>query len=136
MSRFRTAMFSIATLCSASLAAQTPDMAKLLGTVTDRSHAAVAGAHITVTSEITGLRRAVDSDSSGRFTLSGLPGAGGYTVSITKDGFAATQTTHIQLAPGSSAMVALTLKVAGETSVVTIAGTATDLRVDQPQHHQ
>jgi hypothetical protein len=30
-------------------------------------------------------------------------------------------------------MVALTLKVAGETSVVTIAGTTTDLRVDQPQ---
>src|SRR5438874_1931119 len=111
MSRFRAAMLSIATFCSASLGAQTPDTAMLLGTVTDPSHAVVTGAHVTVTNETTGLKRAVDSDSSGRFTLAGLPGAGAYTVSITKDGFATAQTTHVQLAPGSSATIALRLKV-------------------------
>jgi hypothetical protein len=126
-------MFSIATFCSASVTAQTPDTAMLLGTVTDPSHAAVNGAHVTVTNETTGLRRAVDSDSTGRFSLAGLPGAGAYTVSVTKDGFATGQSTHVQLAPGSSAMVALTLNVAGETSIVTVEGTATGLRVDQPQ---
>jgi hypothetical protein len=47
MSRFREAMFSIATVCSASVAAQTPDTAMLLGSVTDPSHAAISGARIT-----------------------------------------------------------------------------------------
>jgi hypothetical protein len=69
-------MFSIATFWSASLAAQPPDTATLLGTVADPSHAAITGAHITVTSETTDLTRAVDSDSAGRFKLAGLPGAG------------------------------------------------------------
>jgi hypothetical protein len=133
MSRFRARALSIAILCSVSLAAQTPDTAVLLGTVADPSHAAVSGAHITVTNETTGLTRAVDSDSTGRFTLAGLPAAGAYAISITKDGFATAQTTHVQLAPGSSAIIALTLNVAGETSIVTVKGAATGLRVDQPQ---
>ena len=133
MSRFRATMFSIVTFCSASVAAQTPDTAMLLGSVTDPSHAAISGAHVTVTNETTGLTRAVDSDSTGRFTLAGLPGAGSYTVSIAKSGFATAQTTQVQLAPGSSATVALTLNVAGETSIVAVEGTATGLRADQPQ---
>jgi hypothetical protein len=40
------------TFCSAFLAAQTPDTAMLLGTVSDPSHAAVTGAHITVTAQL------------------------------------------------------------------------------------
>lgn len=130
---FRVAVLSIAVLCSASLAAQTPDTATIQGIVTDSSHAAIDGAHIRVTNETTGLTRSVDSDSTGRFSLAGLPVAGDYTVSINKDGFAAAQTTHIQLRPGSRANVSLVLKVAGETSVVTVEGTATGLRIDQPQ---
>jgi hypothetical protein len=133
MFRFGATGLWIVALCSASLAAQTPDTAALRGTVTDPSHAAVSGAHIMVTNEITGLTRRVDSDSAGRFTLAGLPVAGTYTVGITKDGFAAAQSPHVQLTPGSSATVALTLKVAGETSIVTVEGAATGLRVDQPQ---
>jgi outer membrane receptor protein involved in Fe transport len=83
--------------------------------------------------ETTGLTRAADSDSAGRFTIAGLPVSGTYTVSIRKDGFAAAQSPHVQLAPGSSAAVALTLKVAGETSVITVEGAASSLRFDQPQ---
>jgi Carboxypeptidase regulatory-like domain/TonB dependent receptor len=132
MSRFRVVVLSISTLCSA-LAAQTPDTATLQGTVADPSHAAVRGAHITATNEVTGLTRAVDSDSTGRFILAGLPGAGTYTVRIIKDGFAAAQISHVQLTPGSSSIVSLTLKVAGETSIVTVEGAAAGLRVDQPQ---
>jgi Carboxypeptidase regulatory-like domain/TonB dependent receptor len=133
MSRFHAAVLSISILCSVSLAAQTPDTATLQGTVTDPSHAAVTGAHITATNETTGLMRGIDSDSTGRFTLAGLPGAGTYAVSITKDGFAAAQLTHVQLTPGSSTVITPTLKVAGETSVITVEGAATGLRVDQPQ---
>jgi hypothetical protein len=97
-------MFSIATFWSASPAAQTPDTAVLLGTVADPSYPAITSAHITVTNETTGLTRAVDSDSAGPSR------SRAYTVSITKDGFAAVQTSHVQHAPGSKAMVALNLK--------------------------
>jgi len=130
---FRATVLSIAGLCSASLAAQTPDTATLQGTVADPSHATVSGAHITVANENTGLTRTVDSDSAGRFTFAGLPGAGAYTISVTKDGFAAAQATHAHLIPGSTAVVALTLKVAGETSTVIVESAATGLRADQPQ---
>jgi hypothetical protein len=133
MSRFRATVLSIAVFCSASLVAQTPDTATVQGTITDSSRSVVSGAHITVTNETTGLTRAVDSDSTGRFSVAGLPVAGDYTVNISKDGFAAAQSTHVQLRPGSRANVALVLKVAGETSVVTVEGTATGLRIDQPQ---
>jgi Carboxypeptidase regulatory-like domain len=133
MSRFRATVLSIAVFCSASLVAQTPDTATVQGIITDPSHSVVSGAHITVTNETTGLTHAVDSDSTGRFSLAGLPVAGDYTVNIIKDGFAAAQTTHVQLRPGSRANVALALKVAGETSVVTVEGAATGLRIDQPQ---
>jgi Carboxypeptidase regulatory-like domain/TonB dependent receptor len=130
---FRAAVSLIGVLCSAALVAQTPDTATLQGTVADPSHAAVTGAQVTVSNEDTGLIRSVDSDSTGRFTVAGLPGAGAYTVSVSKDGFAAAKLSHLELTAGSSAIVALTLKVAGEISIITVEGTATGLRVDQPQ---
>jgi hypothetical protein len=133
MSRLHAAVLSIAAMCSASLAAQTPDTATLQGTVADPSHATISGAHITVINENTGLTRTAESDSAGRFTLAGLPGAGAYTMSIAKDGFAAAQTTHVRLSSGSSTIVALTLKIAGETSTVIVESPATGLRADQPQ---
>jgi hypothetical protein len=133
MSRFCAAVLSIATLCSVFLEAQTPDTATLQGTIADPSHAVVSGAHIAVVNESTGLTRTVDSDATGRFTLAGLPVAGAYTVSVKKDGFASAQIEHVQLAPGSTAIITPTLKVAGETSIINVEGTATGLRVDQPQ---
>jgi hypothetical protein len=133
MAQFRTTVLSIVVLCCFSVAAQTPDTATLQGTVADPSRAVVAGAHITATNENTGLTRTVDSDSTGRFALAGLPAVGAYTVSITKDKFATAQTSHVQLTPGSRAIIKLTLEVAGETSVVTVEGATTGLRIDQPQ---
>jgi hypothetical protein len=133
MAQFRTTVLLIVVLCGFSVVAQTPDTATLQGTVADPSRAVVGGAHITVINETTGLTRAVDSDSMGRFALAGLPGAGAYTVSVTKDTFATAQSSHVQLTPGSRAIITLTLEVAGQTSVVTVEGAATGLRIDQPQ---
>jgi Carboxypeptidase regulatory-like domain/TonB dependent receptor len=130
---FRAAVLSIVVLCVTPLVAQTPDTATLQGTITDPAHALIVGAHIAITNETTGLTRAVDSDSTGRFTFAGLPVSGAYSLSVTKNGFADAQTAHVQLTPGSSAIIALTLKIAGERSIVTVEGTATGLRIDQPQ---
>jgi hypothetical protein len=69
----------------------------------------------------------------GRFTIGGLPTAGAYTIQVAKDGFANAEAAHVQFIPGSSAIISFTLSVVGNPSVVTVKGTLTGLRVDQPQ---
>ncbi len=120
-------------LFSIPLLSQTPDTATLQGTVADATQSAVPGAHIVLTNELTGLVRKTLSDGLGRFTLGGLPVAGQYSVSATKEGFAAVTANQISVAGGSSASLRLTLRVAGETSTISVEGTADDVRVDQPQ---
>ena len=113
--------------------AQTPDTATITGTVTDPTHAVVAGAVIHVANTLTGLDRAAISNREGKFTIPGLPIAGAYDVSAASSGFADTHLEHVTLAGGSTATVSLELNVAGTTAEVTVAGTADGLRTDQPQ---
>ncbi|HEY9137781.1 MAG TPA: carboxypeptidase-like regulatory domain-containing protein, partial [Terriglobus sp.] len=133
MSRLTAASISVACLCSLSLLAQTPDTATLQGSVVDPSSAIVVSAHITLTNEVTGLVRTIESDSRGRFTLGGLPAAGSYSVVVAKDGFAPGRIEHLQLTGGTTATIALTLKVEGESSTVNVMGATGDLRIDEPQ---
>ena len=124
---------ALLSLLGIPLLAQTPDTATLQGTVLDATQSAVPGTHIVLTNELTGFVRQTISDGVGRFSVSGLPVAGQYSVNATKDGFAAAIENHISVAGGSSATLRLTLRVAGETSTISVKGAATDLRVDQPQ---
>jgi hypothetical protein len=105
----------------------------LQGTVADPAHAAAVGARITVTNNLTGLVRTANSDASGHFTLAGLPVAGTYTITVAAPGFVTAQATQQRFAGGSSAVVDFDLKVAGQTSQVTVEGSAGEIRVDQPQ---
>lgn len=118
--------------CSA-MSAQTSDTATLQGNVMDAARAAVPGAQLVITNELTGLVRRTVSSEAGRFFLSGLPVEGGYEVRVTKDGFAAATEDHVFLAGGSRAILRLTLRVSGETSTVIVEGASEDVRVDQPQ---
>jgi hypothetical protein len=113
--------------------AQTPDTATLRGTITDPTHAVVAGASIRVTNTATGLDRAVTSGRDGSFVLGGLPTAGDYDVVIAKDGFAETRKDHLVLVGGSTAEISLQLSVAGGKADITVEGAAGEVRVDQPQ---
>jgi hypothetical protein len=123
-------LFSL--LCIPSFA-QTPDTATLQGSVMDATKAAIPGAHIVLTNDLTGLVRQADSDAAGRFSVAGLPVAGEYSVKATKDGFAPATAKHIAVAGGSSAIVQLTLRAGGDVSTVTVEGSADDVRVDEPQ---
>jgi hypothetical protein len=129
----RSGIVLLLSLSSIPLLAQTPDTATLEGTVADATQAAVPGAQIVLTNELTGFVRQTLSDRVGRFSLGGLPVAGRYSVSATKEDFATATADHISMAGGSSAILRLTLRVAGEISTISVKGTADDLRVDQPQ---
>ena len=81
MSRLLTFLTLSSLLFTLSLAAQTPDTATIHGQVVDQSHAVVSGVQITVSNTLTGLERKVQTDSSGKFSLEGLPIAGSYPAS-------------------------------------------------------
>ena len=120
-------------LLLASLHGQTPDTATLIGTVVDATRAAVPGAQVSLLNAATGLRREARSDSQGRFTLAGLPVAGAYQVTASKDGFAETRVASIVLAGGTTASLTLQMNVAGARTEVTVMGAAGEVRTDQPQ---
>lgn len=131
--RVCSAIVLFCSLAGASLAAQTPDTATIRGTVVDATHAPIGGARIAVHNDLTGETRVVDSSAAGRFSLAGLPVTGEYSVAATRNGFAEAEEHHVTLAAGSSALLHLTLRVAGDVSTVTVEGVASDVRVDQPQ---
>jgi hypothetical protein len=115
------------------IAAQTPDTATLAGIVQDQTHAAVAGAAVSVTNQLTGLHRTTQTNGNGEFSLTGLPVAGTYDVDSVKDGFAPANLKNIMLAGGSAANVVVTLSVSAANTSVTIKGAANDVRIDEPQ---
>src|ERR1039458_9666834 len=76
MSRFHPLPVAWLLAGSLVLSAQTPDTATIHGRVVDQSHAAVAGVDVTVTNSQTGLKRTAQSESSGDFSITGLPVSG------------------------------------------------------------
>jgi hypothetical protein len=125
-----------AVLCIAAAApvfAQTPDTATLYGTVSDPTGARVPGAAIVATDTLTGVTRSVHADSSGQFSLAGLPTAGAYEFTASKEGFATAHVAGITLVAGSSAHLDMRLAVAASAAEVTVTGAEGQVRVDQPQ---
>jgi hypothetical protein len=133
MFRLRAAALFIAAASCLSLSAQMSDTAVMKGTVTDSTHAVLAGVHILAKNELTGLERQTVSDNDGHFTLAGLPVAGAYDVVATKDQFVEAHLSHVQFAGGTTADLALAMSVAGAPSEVRVTGAVGDLHVDQPQ---
>ena len=117
----------------ATLSAQTPDAASVHGQVIDQDRAAVAGAQIKVTNSLSGIERSAQSDSSGQFSLEGLPVAGTWTVSAAKTGFADAKATDLVLQGGNAANVTLQLNVTGGATRVSVTGVVGEVRTDEPQ---
>ena len=133
MLRLRFALVLFILLAGAPLLAQTPDTATLQGSVLDTTHARVPGVAVSVTNTLTGLHRSVQSNARGEFSVEALPIAGDYDVTTAKDGFAAAHLSHITLAGGSTAQVAIVLDVSSAATSVTVEGTAADVNVTQPE---
>ncbi|HUI53434.1 MAG TPA: TonB-dependent receptor [Bryobacteraceae bacterium] len=126
-------LFVFLAVISAVLHAQTPDTSTILGHVVDQSHAGVAGVTITVANSQTGLKRTAQTDGAGDFSLAGLPVAGSYSITASKQGFADATLDHVTLVGGASADVSLQLNVASGQSQITVTGVAGEVRADEPQ---
>ena len=126
-------LFVFLAAISAPLYAQTPDTSTILGHVVDQTHGGVAGVAITVANSQTGLKRSAQTDSSGDFSLGGLPASGSYSITASKQGFADATLDHVMLVGGVSADVSLQLNVASGQSQITVTGVAGAVRADEPQ---
>ena len=115
------------------LAAQTPDTATIHGRVVDPSHAAVAGAQLSIRNAGTGLERNAQTDSAGNFSVPGLPIGGKYEITATRQGFAEGRLSGVTLAGGTTAEIDLQLDVAAGQTQVTVTGVVGEVRTDQPQ---
>jgi hypothetical protein len=94
------------------------DTARLQGTVTDSSGAAVAGASVSVVETATGRSTPVRTNSDGFYVAPALP-AGHYHVSVSKDGFK-TETQDFELQIAQVAVVDFRLEVGSISQSVTV----------------
>ena len=105
-------------LSSACVQAQTTT-ARLSGTVTDPSGAAVSGATVTVHNERTGEDRTVTSNSTGAFTLFSLSPAP-YTLKAKASGFNTAELDHLNLLVGQEFVWNAALPLSSTSSTVTV----------------
>lgn len=122
-----------ASLIPVTLLSQTPDTATVRGRVEDAEHRVIAGVAVTLRNTRSGLQRSAETNSNGRFSISGVPIAGNYDVLATKSGFADAHIQGLTLAAGSAANLHLQLSVAGGETSVLVTGAVGDVRTDSPQ---
>ncbi len=133
MSRNRACLILLLVAFSLRLLSQTPDTATIHGQVVDQTHAPVAGAQVTASNTLSSLQRTAQTDSSGKFSIGGLPIAGTYNITAIKQGFAQAQLNNLTLVGGTAADLTLQLNVAGGETQVTVTGVVGEVRTDEAQ---
>ncbi|HET8888727.1 MAG TPA: carboxypeptidase regulatory-like domain-containing protein [Candidatus Angelobacter sp.] len=122
MKTFSPWMLSLFVLLLAATAfAQTT--AKILGTVTDATGAAVVGARITVTNPALGIERTTQTNSSGGYEVAVLP-PGKYNVQAATKGFETQLARDVVLEVSNNVVQNFSLKVASTNEVVTVEAAA------------
>ncbi len=123
----------LALVVTLSARGQTPDTAVISGTVLDQSQAAVSGVQVTVVNTLSGLERSAYTDTSGKFSVGGLPLSGAYNITANKQGFSPASLSNITLVAGTRADIRLRLNAAGGQTEITVTGVLGGVRSDEPQ---
>src|ERR1700678_2438244 len=106
--------------------------AAIVGTVTDPSGAAVAGAAVKVTSKERGISYKAETNASGLYRISQLP-VGTYDLKVEKSGFAVESYPAFVLTLNQVAHIDTTLKVGPTTETVEVTSTAPVLERETTQ---
>ena len=101
------------------LLAQFLDQGAVTGTVQDASHAAVAGAQVTLISPDTGLKLVTKADQSGVYVFSPIK-IGAYTITASAPGFEQTTQQNIAISIGQRSSVDIILKPGAVSDTVTV----------------
>ncbi|MFZ0953993.1 MAG: carboxypeptidase regulatory-like domain-containing protein, partial [Candidatus Sulfotelmatobacter sp.] len=113
-------VFVVVLLAAVNLAAQT-FRGTILGTVTDRQGAVVAGAKVTVKNVATGLERTTETSGDGSYALPELQ-IGTYTVTITVSGFQTFVTTGVVVDVAGERRVNAVMKPGQVSAKVEVSG--------------
>src|SRR5437899_3398563 len=97
MTRLQTILY-LTIACALPVAAQ-DGAASLSGTVMDPSRSMIQGARVVAISSSTGFRRETTTNAAGVYQLPGLA-VGTYTVTISREGFKASQFKDVEMAVG------------------------------------
>ena len=95
----------------------------IVGSVTDPSGAAIAGAKVTAINRATNDHRQASSNAQGYFEFPLLPG-GDYHLEIEKEGFRRSNTENFALASGTQPKFSIQLEVGTISQTVDVVGTA------------
>jgi len=109
------------------LFAQMAGTGQVVGTVTDPSGAAVAGATVTLTDAATNTSRAAATNEAGRYAFSNVA-PGMYNLTISKTGFRAAKFSDQEINVGSTKNLDVKLEIGAATEVVEVKATNTELQ--------
>ena len=104
--------------------------ATLVGTVGDKTGAAVGDAKVTIVEQQTGATLAQSTNASGNYEFTLLP-PGIYTVSVEKEGFQAQATRDVRVPVNTTARVDMTLQLGSASQTVTVTDQAPLLQTDR-----
>src|ERR1051326_1403287 len=97
--------------------------AKILGTVSDATGAAIPGAKVTIKSAASGIERTTQTSDTGSYEVAALP-PGTYSVQVEKNGFETQLVKEVVLDVSNNVVQNFGLKVATTSEVVTVEATA------------
>src|SRR6266496_1036173 len=131
ISRIRLTLFAFTILVfQASSAHGQALYGTILGTITDSSHAVVAGVRVTVTEAETNFRRSESSNESGFFVFSNLD-PGTYRVEVEHPGFRKVVRTDIGLTTNSTIRADVELTPGEVTETIDVTAGAPLLQTDR-----
>ena len=107
----------------AGISAQTLERGAIRGTVSDTSHAAVAGAKLTLTNSSTGFRREFSTQEDGAYDFESVP-PGSYTLVAEAGGFALTTVQEIVVNVGASVNLDINMPLKSAQESVTVTADA------------
>jgi hypothetical protein len=106
-----------------AVSAFSQNAAKIVGTVSDQSGAAVVGATVTVKNTGLGVERTTQTNSTGSYEVPALP-PGTYSVQVQMTGFETQLAKNLVLQVSQNSVQNFGLKVASTSEVVTVEATA------------
>src|SRR3954463_10264229 len=106
-----------------AVSAFSQNAAKIVGTVSDQSGAAVVGATVTVKNTGLGVERTTQTNSTGSYEVPALP-PGTYSVQVQMTGFETQVAKNLVLQVSQNSVQNFGLKVASTSEVVTVEATA------------
>jgi hypothetical protein len=126
LARFSISFLTLAGLgiliSSAARAQQLAGTGSISGVVRDISGASIPDAQVEVRNELRGIRRILKTDSGGMFAALALEPADGYSVLVSKDGFASQQNVGVGVQVGADVNIVFNLAIAiSQTSVAVVA---------------